>query len=224
MKIISILILLLVSLWSNAQTIEATYRSTWEGKYSDPMYNLETSYTYSSNRSLQELSAGGGTKYKDTLLVNPEGELYAYKAPIVLPSNIVVFKDFETDSIYMQHSMRDETRAIKDAMEIYDWELQEETKEILGYRCKKATTTLERIGLQLEIVAWYAPEIEVSDGPRDYRGLPGLILEIESNSSTVLKVIEIKVMPDSELEIQPPVEEFFPLTYSRYNMVYKRGN
>ncbi len=33
---------------------------------------------------------------------------------------------------------------------------------------------------QIEVVAWYTPQIPVSNGPGEYWGLPGLILEINA--------------------------------------------
>jgi len=38
----------------------------------------------------------------------------------------------------------------------------------------------------IEVVAWYTPMIPVSQGPSDYRGLPGLILEVSAGNTTLL--------------------------------------
>lgn len=38
----------------------------------------------------------------------------------------------------------------------------------------------------VEVVAWYTPMIPVSQGPGDYRGLPGLILEVSAGTTTLL--------------------------------------
>lgn len=223
-KNLFVFVFVVIGLTCRSQIVEADYKMTFNGKYNDSLYNLELKYIYSKGKSLQELSVGGGTQYKDTLLINPDGELYEYKAPIVLPSDIVVYKEFEKDSIYMQHSTNNEVRAIKDAFVIYDWKLHDDSKTILGYTCKKATTTIERVGVLFEIVAWYAPEINISDGPRDFQGLPGLILEVKSNSKIYLTAIKIKINSESELDLQSPEEEMFPVTYRQYNMIYRRGN
>ena len=37
-----------------------------------------------------------------------------------------------------------------------------------------------------EITAWYTPEIPINQGPNDYWGLPGLILEIQQGRTTLL--------------------------------------
>lgn len=66
--------------------------------------------------------------------------------------------------------------------EDFDWQLEEETKEIAGFVCKKATTKVQRNeDSTIEVTAWYAPDINYNYGPKGYHGLPGLILAIEEH-------------------------------------------
>lgn len=58
-----------------------------------------------------------------------------------------------------------------------EWEISDETKEILGYQCFKATADYR--GRRWTV--WFAPEIPVQDGPWKLCGLPGLILEAVDN-------------------------------------------
>ena len=39
---------------------------------------------------------------------------------------------------------------------------------------------------EVVVTAWYTPEIPVNQGPENYWGLPGLILEINDGSTTIL--------------------------------------
>ena len=39
---------------------------------------------------------------------------------------------------------------------------------------------------EITISAWYTPQIPVSAGPGNYHGLPGLILEVNDGSETVI--------------------------------------
>ena len=57
------------------------------------------------------------------------------------------------------------------------WKIASGTKEILGYTCKKATTTSEEGGL---VEAWFTSEIPVAVGPNDFHGLPGAILSVSA--------------------------------------------
>ena len=59
----------------------------------------------------------------------------------------------------------------------FDWQIGEETKEIMGYTCRKATC--HHSGR--DYTAWYAEDIALSDGPYIFRGLPGLIMAIASD-------------------------------------------
>jgi GLPGLI family protein len=56
----------------------------------------------------------------------------------------------------------------------FKWEITKEEKEILGYKCQKATTFFR--GRHFE--AWFAPDIPIVDGPYKFSNLPGLILEV----------------------------------------------
>ncbi len=83
------------------------------------------------------------------------------------------------------------------------WELTEESKIIHGYLCYKAVNVNREKGIQSEsMVAWYAPEIPFSYGPKNFHGLPGLILEI-TTSSFSLCTEKIVLNPD-QINIQKP--------------------
>lgn len=57
---------------------------------------------------------------------------------------------------------------------IFDWQIHQDKKEVLGYNCQKATTSWA--GRQW--TAWFALEVPIPEGPYKFGGLPGLILEI----------------------------------------------
>ena len=57
---------------------------------------------------------------------------------------------------------------------------------------------------ELEIVtAWYSMDIPVSNGPGDYHGLPGLILEVNEARTTIL-CNKIVINPEKKIEIKAP--------------------
>lgn len=57
-----------------------------------------------------------------------------------------------------------------------EWILEDETKIIDGYLCKLAV--IEKLN-NSKLKAWYTTEIPINHGPRDYFGLPGMIVKIE---------------------------------------------
>lgn len=61
--------------------------------------------------------------------------------------------------------------------EEWTWEISDSTKSILGYECVKATTDFHG----RKWIAWFSPEIPVSNGPWKLGGLPGVILEASTD-------------------------------------------
>jgi GLPGLI family protein len=53
------------------------------------------------------------------------------------------------------------------------------------------------------VTAWYTPQIPVSQGPSDYWGLPGLILEVNAGTTTML-CSKIVLNPTEKTEIVKP--------------------
>jgi len=54
-----------------------------------------------------------------------------------------------------------------------------------------------------EIEAWYTPQIPVSHGPLEYWGLPGLILEVSADNTTML-CSKLVLNPEETIEIEAP--------------------
>ncbi|MDX6190760.1 GLPGLI family protein [Flavobacterium sp. Fl-318] len=62
----------------------------------------------------------------------------------------------------------------KDHLLQWNWQISNETKEINGFQCRKATS--EAFGYYF--TAWFTEDIAISAGPDKFNGLPGLILYI----------------------------------------------
>ncbi|CAM1342424.1 GLPGLI family protein [Tenacibaculum aestuarii] len=108
---------------------------------------------------------------------------------------------------------------IKDALEDYGWEATGETKNIGDYTCYKATRKREeertsfsmtdgekeekKETVTIETVAWYTPQVPISNGPEEFWGLPGLILEVQDGNLTIV-CSEIVLNPSEKIEIEEP--------------------
>ena len=57
---------------------------------------------------------------------------------------------------------------------------------------------------EITITAWYTPEIPVSAGPRNYHGLPGLILEVDDGRGGTLMCSKVVLNPEKSIEIKEP--------------------
>ena len=64
--------------------------------------------------------------------------------------------------------------ATKDKLQ---WKLTQETKEKDGYHLQKATT---KFGGR-NWIAWFTKEIDLQEGPYKFRGLPGLVFQVEDD-------------------------------------------
>jgi GLPGLI family protein len=85
------------------------------------------------------------------------------------------------------------------------WQLTQETKKIAGYLCYKATTVVTRNKKAIHITAWYCPQIPVSFGPKEYNGLPGLILEAQNNFR-YLRATKLILNPKEKVLINKPTK------------------
>lgn len=97
---------------------------------------------------------------------------------------------------------------IKDNIAKIRWNLSNDTKKVLQYDCRKATTIKivenEKGLFRKEVIAWYAPEIPISFGPIGYGGLPGLILELDIENESNFSVKKIKINSKKEINIKKP--------------------
>lgn len=65
------------------------------------------------------------------------------------------------------------------------------------------------------ITAWYAPEIPVSQGPENYWGLPGLILEVSDDKTTILcSKIVLNVKEKAEIKKPTKGEKVSPQEFA----------
>lgn len=88
-----------------------------------------------------------------------------------------------------------------------NWEILTESKMVDNYLCYKALYTQKIINMKGEekdilITAWFAPSLPFSYGPKEFYGLPGLILELEEKK-TIFYATEISLF-ESKKEIEFP--------------------
>lgn len=90
-----------------------------------------------------------------------------------------------------------------------DWRLEKETKDILGFNCRKATLEFyvseeQRANQKREIVAWFTSELPYPYRPSVYRGLPGLILELEVNWDFGYTLSAVDITKSDKIKIEEP--------------------
>ncbi|MCK7590377.1 GLPGLI family protein [Subsaxibacter sp. CAU 1640] len=73
---------------------------------------------------------------------------------------------------------------------------------------------------EILVTAWYTPQIPVNQGPGDFWGLPGLILEVNANRTTIL-CSKIVLNPGEKEEIKVP-SKGKEVTKDEYNDIMKK--
>ncbi len=85
-----------------------------------------------------------------------------------------------------------------------EWEVKQESKQIGNYTCFKAIKR-DTIANNKKIIAWFTPQIPISFEPKEFNGLPGLILEV--NQSLInFKATRIEINPKKIETINKPTK------------------
>lgn len=191
-------------------------------------------------RMMASMTGGGGTFYKN-----------------VKDKSYVVDKDFMGKEFLVKDSlpnlkwkMESETRVIGGYNCFKATAIRPASKsDFRNYRSKKdeATTTkpadpdkktsfLDEMNMPKDVLitAWYTPEIPVNQGPENYWGLPGLILEVNDGKTVILcsKVVlnskvkaEIKAPSKGKVTSQKEFDETVVKKMEEYReMNQGRGN
>lgn len=136
------------------------------------------------------------------------------------------YKNVKTNTFLQNQEFYGKLFLIKENMTPIKWQIGTESKQIGQYTCFKATSkrtvfesswwtfsweraraaTQENEPLtedteMIDVEAWYTPMIPVSQGPGDYWGLPGLILEVSAGNTTLL-CSKIVMNPKEKIKIE----------------------
>ncbi|MCK0191263.1 GLPGLI family protein [Arenibacter sp. F20364] len=136
------------------------------------------------------------------------------------------YKDVREGRYLVKNELFGKIFLVDDELPKLEWKLGGESKQIGNYTAFKATAikTIKRPNMraifrrggdnnenqeseftekEIEIVAWYAPDVPVNQGPGEYWGLPGLILEVKDDV-TVILCTKLVLNPTEKKEIKAP--------------------
>ncbi|QRM89188.1 GLPGLI family protein [Lacinutrix sp. WUR7] len=170
-----------------------------------------------------------------------ENEKLATPAPssggikITVESSLdVLYKNMKANRYVEESDIFDKQFLVKDSLKNYNWKLVNETKSIGEYTCYKATISeevekksfidgsLETVKEERITTAWYTPQIPVNNGPQDFHGLPGLILEINDGTLTLI-CSKIIMNPKESLEIKEP-KKGKVVSQEKFDAIMKKKN
>lgn len=151
------------------------------------------------------------------------------------------YKNIKTNQVIVDQEFFGKQFLIKDNLPKLVWKMESETKKIGQYTCFKATTVKvvsqtdftsfrgprreeedkdkkeePAEPVEITVTAWYTPQIPVNQGPGDYWGLPGLILEVSADKTTILcsKII-LNAKEDTEIKIPTKGKEVTQAEYTK---------
>lgn len=140
------------------------------------------------------------------------------------------YKNVKSNTQLQEQEFYGKKFLVNDVLQTIDWKLEPDTKNIGNYTCFKATASIptdqltwysfswdnlrETDDTEIDstqpkdvkmtlVEAWYTPQVPVRHGPLEYWGLPGLILEVSADNTTML-CSKLVLNPEEVIEIEAP--------------------
>ena len=165
------------------------------------------SQTGMNSRMMNSFTGGGGTLYKNvkekTFTVDKE---FMGKEFLVKDSLSQLEWKMESETKQIGGYTCYKATAIKPVSKtsFKDFRLKEENKDDKK-EAEKSTNFMDAFEApkEIQVTAWYTPEIPINQGPDNYWGLPGLILEV-SDGKTVILCSKIVMNTKDKKEIKEP--------------------
>ena len=146
------------------------------------------------------------------------------------------YKNIKSNTLLQEQEFYGKKFLVKDQPLQLKWEMSSEQKLIGNYTCFKATASIATADLKwydfswdriqeseedseqfTTVEAWYTPQIPVSNGPSEFSGLPGLILEVSAGDTTML-CTRIEMNAKEKIRIEAP-EKGKEVTKSEYQEI-----
>lgn len=160
--------------------------------------------------------------YKEEIPLDKEGNARGMRMMTMMTTGTgTMYKNQKEGRFVDETELFGKKFLVKDDLETYKWELQSETKTIGNYICNKAIAKREQKTLTIKtedgemkdssgvdtstIIAWYTMQLPISHGPSEYHGLPGLILEVNDGTNTIL-CTKVSLSTKEEKQIEEPTE------------------
>lgn len=199
----------------NTVIVDYIYRTKYEELPSPTVLNAQL--ISDNSYSNFEIDAIGDSNFLEE---EPFESGNGFVLRIKADKNSMIFKDHETKYFYSIEQVGMKPFLVKDTMNIFNWQLHNETKEVLSYRCQKATTNYRG----RSYTAYFTTEIPIKDGPWKFYGLPGLILEVKSDDDVFnLTVNKIQISKEALNIVNPHIDsKLKPITWQEYVNEYQK--
>lgn len=201
----SLLMFCLSILFGQNTSIEVVYQITHENKKvnKSEMANMPDNI---KSLVVKQMTNTSKVKHFYKLLSNGDTSKYVYDHS-VFPEGINgqhtgldIYKDINQEKIIIiSPVLPADTKIYERFPKKSMWNIIEnEYKQIAGYKCQKAMST------DGKIIAWFTEQIKIKDGPDKYCNLPGLILKINKNHGQKIIVAKKITIFDHRLKVNLP--------------------
>ncbi|UBZ07728.1 GLPGLI family protein [Salegentibacter mishustinae] len=212
-KFIFILGVLMLSSFQLKAQNKLNYRVSYELTYKLDSTDLESSkseimWLFANNDSSLFISRGAALKdsiKKNVIAAEIGSEKWRSKMEAAKTEfEYQIFKNKAENKIGYGIKLLSDKLYYSNFLDQIKWEIQSDAKKIAGYQVQRATSSFAG----RDYIAWFTPEIPLTDGPYKFAGLPGLILELQDTEAEyVFKFAGFE-------ELANPLEyEIFPEKY-----------
>lgn len=134
-------------------------------------------------------------------------------------NNPTYIKELKSGTVTYNDHIRFNFFNIVDSISKFDWKMESEVKEILGYKCQKARVHFRG----RDFVVYFSQEISTIDGPLKFYGFPGLILEVISDDAIASfhYLAQSISFPKGKLEIKNIYADKRKIQYVEYVKLYE---
>lgn len=181
-KKIFIILLFFVANQVFAQLGKITYKSIY---FDDPTVKKDKDFKTKVAREINDMEYlliyDSKQAYFEKLPHVPHDKFMAKMATGISYSNVNWYQFPKEKQSYHNKKIKDSIYRVYYKERMTGWKLHNETKEIDGYTCYKATIDYVHFYTERKftIEAWYTPEIPIPYGPIGFGGLPGLVLQLK---------------------------------------------
>lgn len=152
-------------------------------------------------------------------IIKDEVNMKVYKPTGDNPAYL--YKDFQNELVYFETGVNQffkKNKIYTDTIKL-NWQLKNEVKQIGSLTCKKASVSFRG----RTYTAWYTEELNISNGPWKFQGLPGLIIEVFDESKVVYwKVKSITKMNETLRELPTSADGDFAAFKEEFKSAYLR--
>lgn len=188
---------------------EAFYTPAFEAykKSQTQFKTLKSTLSFANNKTLFTPVEEEGTNNGSFFSMNPMSN-----------QNNVIYTDLTNNTGVFQKKVFDEVFLVRDSTRKIKWKITDETRDILGYSCRRANAIMLD---SIYVVAFYTTEIPLSGGPESFCGLPGMILGValphENATWFATKITDMALAPN----VVVPPNKGKPLNYNGFKSTLK---